>query len=101
MQPGHQVSLATQILHSQKMPSPDRRKYPQPLNPPSIDDTSQINYPRQLSLLESNIQPTPTLPGQHRLLILHCACNHTTLETVLTTQHRLNAHKFNTIIGTR
>ena len=31
---------------------------PQPLNPPSIDDTSQIHDLQQLSLLQSNIQPT-------------------------------------------
>ena len=35
----------------------------QPLNPPSIDDTTQIHDPRRLSLLEFNIQPTHSHPS--------------------------------------
>ena len=35
---------------------------PQPLNPPSIDDTTQIRNLRRLSVLEFNIQPTHSLP---------------------------------------
>ena len=64
MQPGHQVSLAALILHSQRHPPPTRESItPQPLNPPSIDNTSQIHDPQQLSLLQFNIQPTHSHPS--------------------------------------
>ena len=47
---------------------------PQPLNPPSIDNTTQIQDAWRLSLLEFN-PFAPTLPSQHRHLILRCACD--------------------------
>jgi len=46
---------------------------------------------------------TPTFSSRH-LLILRCARDiflHTTPKTAFTTQHQLNAHKFNMIISTR
>ena len=64
MQPGHQVSLTTQIPHSQRHPPPTRESItPQPLNPPSIDNTTQMHDPRRLSLLQFNIQPTHSHPS--------------------------------------
>ncbi|EDR05229.1 uncharacterized protein LACBIDRAFT_329911 [Laccaria bicolor S238N-H82] len=101
---GHQVSLATQILHSQKIPSPDRSdRNAQPLIPPSIDDTTKYTHDGSASWHSTFNPLTPTPPSQHRLLILPCACDlplRKTPKTALTTQHRLNAHRFNTIIST-
>ena len=67
MQPG-QVFLATN--HRRYPPRTRESIAPQPLNPPSIENTTQIHHPRRLSLLESN-PLTPTLPSQHRHLRPH------------------------------
>ena len=112
IQPHHQVSLATQILHSQKTPSSGQRKYhapavAQPLNPPSIDDTTQIRDLRRLSVLEFDIQPTHSLPP---FLVSMGSSSSTAPATSLSTQPLKPRwppntgsirNKFNTIISTR
>ena len=45
MQPGHQVSLATQILHSPKIPSPDKRKYHASASQSSLDRPATAQPP--------------------------------------------------------
>ena len=76
------------------------------LSPRSSLKTMQPNYMTHDGSPSWNSTFNPlslTLPSQHQPLILHCACDlplYTTPQTALTTQHRLNAHKFNTIIST-
>ncbi|EDR05132.1 uncharacterized protein LACBIDRAFT_329894 [Laccaria bicolor S238N-H82] len=71
---------------------------PQPLNPPSIDGTTKYMTHDGSASWHSTFNPlAPTPPGQHRLLVLHCACTlplRKTPKTALTTQHRLNVRKF-------
>ena len=61
IQPHHQVP--PRFSTPRRHPPPARESItPQPLNPPSTDDTTQIRDLRRLSVLESNIQPTHSLP---------------------------------------
>ena len=101
MQPGHPESpLPEDILREQEKVSRLSRLV---LLRSTTQPRYMTNNAQRLSLPVFNTQPTPTFPSQHRLLIHHC-CNlplHTTHKTALTTQHRLNEHKFSTIISPR
>ena len=92
--------------------------YPEsPLPPDTLLGLESLSIPSQLlePLLDRRPKPkctthdynsilSPRLPsGRHPLLILRCARDlfrHTTPQTAFITQHRLNAHKSNTIIST-
>ena len=89
-------------------PPPARESItPQPLNPPSIDDTTQIRDLRRLSVLEFDIQPTHSLPP---FLVSMGSSSSTAPATSLSTQPLKPRwppntgsirNKFNTIISTR
>ena len=99
MQPGHQASgLFGHPYSPLPEDTPDKRKY-HASAPRSSLKTMQPSYMTHDGSASWNSTVNPlslTLPSQHRPLILHCACDlplHTTPQTALTTQHRLNAQK--------